>query len=81
MSPKKFFMMPAKRFHDRRWSGSMSNAHHPVWGLARVAMVCATLLGLQLITATQYDVALDGEAGTLGGVALATALLEYLRKD
>jgi hypothetical protein len=35
---------------------------------------------LQLITATNYDIALDGEAGTLGGVALTATLLEWLRK-
>ena len=46
-----------------------------------MALICATLLLLQLLTATKYDIAFDGEAGTLGGVALATVILEYLRKN
>jgi len=32
------------------------------------------------MTATSYDVALNGEAGTLGGVAVISILSEYLRK-
>lgn len=52
---------------------------HPIWGLARVCVVCLTLLLLQVMTATTYDVALDGEAGTLAGVALMAVLVEFLR--
>jgi len=39
-----------------------------------------TLLGLQLITATSWDMALDGEAGTLGGVGAMAVLLEFIRQ-
>ena len=53
---------------------------HAVWSIVRIGMVCGTLLGLQMMTATRYDVAFNGEAGTLGGVALISILSEYLRK-
>ena len=56
------------------------DSQHPIWGLARISVICVTLLMLQLITATNYDIALDGEAGTLGGVALISIISEYLRK-
>jgi uncharacterized membrane protein len=59
---------------------SFSDPHHPVWGLARVCVVCVSLLTLQLLTATNYDVALDGEAGTLAGVALTSVVVEFLRR-
>jgi hypothetical protein len=38
------------------------------------------LLTLQLLTATSYDLQLDGEAGTLAGVVLIQTLLEWARK-
>ena len=53
---------------------------HPLWGLLRIIVLCGTLLGLQLITATSWDLALDGEAGTLGGVAAMAVLLEWVRR-
>jgi uncharacterized membrane protein len=59
---------------------SFSDPDHPVWGLARVVVICLTLLVLQLATATSWDFQLDGEAGTLGGTALTVALVEFLRK-
>ena len=46
-----------------RWS----DPAHPVWKLLRVVVLCAALLTMQLLTATTYDVAVDGEAGTLVG--------------
>jgi|TARA_B100000949_G_C14165167_1_gene400868 hypothetical protein len=49
-------------------------------GLARVCVVCLTLLLLQLLTATTYDVALNGEAGTLAGVALMALLVEFVKR-
>ena len=52
----------------------------PIWRFARVCVICGTLLVLQLLTATTYDVALNGEAGTLAGVALTAALVERLRQ-
>jgi hypothetical protein len=58
---------------------TMSDPSHPVWGLARVLVVCLTLLVLQLATATNYDLALDGEAGTLAGTALTVSILEFLK--
>ena len=52
---------------------------HPGWRFASVVTGCVTLLLLQLITATSYDLALNGEAGTLlGGTVMAT-LLEWMR--
>jgi hypothetical protein len=64
--------------------GETPRPTHTIWvaviGLARVCVVCLTLLLLQLLTATNYDVALDGEAGTLAGVALMTVLVEFLRR-
>jgi len=54
-------------------------ADPPVWRFLHVSILCVTLLGLQLLTATQYDVTLDGEAGTLAGVALTALLLELRR--
>jgi hypothetical protein len=59
---------------------AFSDPSHPVWGLARVLVVCVALLTLQLLTATNYDLALDGEAGTLAGTALTVALLEFLKR-
>jgi hypothetical protein len=53
---------------------------HPVWGLARVSIICLTLLVLQLTTATNFDLAMDGEAGTLIGVTLTAILLEWIRR-
>jgi len=53
---------------------------HPVWGLARVVVICLTLLILQLSTATSFDVALDGEAGTLAGVTVTAMMLELIRR-
>ena len=57
-----------------------SRKDHPGWSLARVSIICATLLLLQPMTATSFDLALDGEAGTLGGVTLVAAVLEWLRR-
>lgn len=59
---------------------SRERSEHPAWGLARVMVVCLTLLGLQMMTATQYDVSIDGEAGTLAGVTLMSMVMEWLRK-
>jgi len=59
---------------------AFSDPNHPIWGLARVLVVCAALLTLQLMTATNYDVSLDGEAGTLAGTALTVSILEFLKK-
>lgn len=52
---------------------------HPAWGLARVSVICLTLLVLQLTTATNFDIALDGEAGTLVGVTLIATVMEWIR--
>jgi len=60
---------------------TMSDPHHPIWSLARVVVVCLALLTLQVLTASNYDIALDGEAGTLAGTTLTVALLEFLRKS
>lgn len=58
-----------------------SNPKHPLWGLARICVILGVLLALQLLTSTTYDIAVDGEAGALVGVALTTTLLEWLRKE
>jgi hypothetical protein len=47
--------------------------------LARVLVMCVVLVTLQLLTATNYDLALNGEAGTLAGMVLVHSLLEFLR--
>jgi hypothetical protein len=73
---KKYFIIGDGASKPTHWS----NPNHPLWGLARICVICLALLTLQLITATNYDIALDGEAGTLGGVALTATLLEWLRK-
>jgi hypothetical protein len=57
-----------------------SDPQHPIWKLARMMVVCAALLTMQLLTATNYDVAIDGEAGTLAGVLLVQGLLEFIKK-
>ena len=57
----------------------MTAHDHPVWGLLQVIVLCGTLLGLQLLTATSWDAQLNGEAGTLGGVAAVAVLLEWVR--
>jgi|TARA_R110000824_G_scaffold7348_2_gene33045 hypothetical protein len=59
---------------------ALSDPTHPIWKLARVFAVCGVLLTLQLLTATSYDLQLDGEAGTLAGVVLIQTLLEWTRK-
>ena len=41
--------------------------------------MCVVLVTLQLLTATNYDLALNGEAGTLAGVVLVHTLMEFLR--
>jgi hypothetical protein len=50
------------------------------YSLARIGILCVTLLGLQLITSTSWDLALDGEAGALGGVGAMAVLLEFVRQ-
>jgi len=47
--------------------------------LVRVLVMCVVLATLQLLTATNYDIALNGEAGTLAGMVLVHSLLEFLR--
>ena len=59
---------------------SFQDPTHPIWKVSRVLCVCAVLLTLQLLTATNYDLRLDGEAGTLAGVVLIQTLLEWTRK-
>jgi hypothetical protein len=58
----------------------MRHANHPVWGLLRVVVLCGTLLGLQVVTATSWDAEVRGEAGTLGGVTAMAVLLEWSRR-
>jgi hypothetical protein len=41
--------------------------------------MCVVLVTLQMLTATNYDFALNGEAGTLAGVVLVHALMEFVR--
>ena len=52
----------------------------PIWRFAHVVVICGTLLALQVLTATHYDIAVDGEPGTLVGVAAAALLLELRRR-
>ena len=47
--------------------------------LVRVLVMCAVLATLQWLTATNYDLALNGEAGTLAGMVLVQTLLEFRR--
>jgi hypothetical protein len=57
---------------------------HPIWELARavlpVAVVCSTLLLLQLQNSTSFDWVVKGEGGTLAGVSIVAILVEYLRQ-
>ena len=53
---------------------------HPVWGLLRIIVMCGTLLGLQLLTASSWDAEIKGEAGALGGVTAMAVLLEWSRR-
>jgi hypothetical protein len=57
----------------------LADPGHPVWKLGRVVVICAALVTLQLLTATQYDLAIDGEAGTLMGVAAVMLIQEFRR--
>ena len=41
--------------------------------------MCVVLATLQWLTATNYDLALRGEAGTLAGMVLVYSLAEFLR--
>ena len=54
-----------------------SDPSHPVWKLLRVLVLCVALLTMQLLTATTYDVAVDGEAGTLVGGAVLMLIQEF----
>ena len=45
-----------------------------------MCVICATLLGLQLLTATSWDFAVNGEAGTVVGVGVTAWLLEWARR-
>lgn len=51
------------------------------YSLAQVIVICGTLLILQLSTSTNFDVALDGEAGTLAGTGAVVILLEFIRNQ
>ena len=57
----------------------LSEPSHPVWKLLRVVVICGALLTFQLLTATHYDLALNGEAGTLAGVAAVMLIQEFRR--
>jgi hypothetical protein len=57
----------------------LSEPSHPVWKLLRVVVICGALLTMQLLTATNYDLAIDGEAGTLAGVAALMLFQEFRR--
>ena len=59
--------------------GRLSDPAHPVWKIARVLVLCVALLTMQLLTATQYDLAIDGEAGTLVGLAVLMLVQEFRR--
>ena len=50
-----------------------------MWKLLRVVVICGALLTFQLLTATHYDLALNGEAGTLAGVAAVMLIQEFRR--
>jgi hypothetical protein len=53
---------------------------HPWYApLVRVLVMCVVLATLQWLTATNYDLALRGEAGTLAGMVLVYSLAEFLR--
>ena len=56
-----------------------SDPSHPVWKIARVLVLCVALLTRQVLTATQYDLAIDGEAGTLAGLAVLMLVQEFRR--
>ena len=56
-----------------------SDPSHPVWKIARVLVLCVARLTMQLLTATQYDLAIDGEAGTLAGLAVLMLAQEFRR--
>jgi len=67
-------------------SRSLSSGHHIMastkpWyaPLVRVLVMCVVLATLQWLTATNYDLALRGEAGTLAGMVLVYSLAEFLR--
>ena len=68
-----------KAGQDSGGVGVKSRQDHPAWGFARVCVICVTLLVLQLTTATSFDLAVDGEAGTLVGVTLTATILEWIR--
>ena len=53
---------------------------HPIWGLAHVVVICATLLLLQLQNSTSFDWVMNGEGGTLAGVSIVAIAIEYLRQ-
>ena len=53
---------------------------HPAWGLARIGLICLTLLLLQLHNSSSFDWVMRGEAGTLGGVGAVAVLMEFLRR-
>jgi len=59
---------------------SQPQPDHPIWGLARVLVVCITLLLLQLQNSTSFDWVINGEGGTLAGVSIVAILVEYLRQ-
>lgn len=67
-----------RRLH-RTIGERLSEPSHPVWKLLRVVVICGALLTMQLLTATNYDLAIDGEAGTLAGVAVLMLFQEFRR--
>jgi hypothetical protein len=56
-------------------------SQRPPWyaPLCRIVVMCVVLATLQWLTATNYDLALRGEAGTLAGMVLVYSLAEFLR--
>ena len=67
-----------RRLH-RTVGERLSEPAHPVWKLLRGLVLCGALLTMQLLTATNYDLAIDGEAGTLAGVAAVMLFQEFRR--
>ena len=67
-------------------SRSLSSGHYIMastkpWyaPLVRVLVMCVVLATLQWLTATNYDLALQGEAGMLAGMVLVYSLAEFIR--
>lgn len=68
------------------WKEIIADPAHPIWTVVATGsklglLTIAVIAVVPFITATNYDVSLDGEAGLAGGVILARIIEWYVTRS